>query len=292
MAEKIVYETCPQCGNKCNLKILNSFLEKMENPYDYDGYTLSYETDWQILRCPVCEQTLLNKHTYQFTIDDDEIIKDEILYPSNNTSFNHVPKSVREVYESLINSIYSDSKMALMKMRKILSMICENKNVENNDLRIQLLDLYEKGFISKKILLLCNIIRELGNDITHKTKSVDIEQEDLYEIKRMIEIILFYVYEIDNKIKHFYHKYNIKQLNKKNDKEQKIFDNWKVNYEKVNIAVFKPHWLLELSDDYIKKLVSNEKIKHQMKEKIKNYFKSNNRVNSRIVKIYYKYFEQ
>lgn len=40
MTEKTILETCPECGNKCDLKILNSFLEKMDNPYDYDAYTL------------------------------------------------------------------------------------------------------------------------------------------------------------------------------------------------------------------------------------------------------------
>ena len=202
---------CSNCNNETLMEI--HARNKIENG---DLFGDSYYYDEQIvLKCPSCRNyNIINAYwdssygkvterkKYEVIYCGDNVYQ-TILYPvvselsngANGIVPNDILKSFRKSLE--LKSVDSDS--CLVKLRKTLELICNDKNVIGHNLNDKLKKLFELGILPSTLKSASNITRKLGNMGAHES-DIEISTTELSSTIKLVEYIIQYIYILPKEI--------------------------------------------------------------------------------------------
>lgn len=205
-------ETCYHCGNKGKLDIIGEYSNVVTED-DLPNYF--WEKNWLMLKCPVCgDATLLRRSTesgmYELDRNGDPVTlyDDHIYYPKNLTTFNNVPKEIREPYEAALRVVNINTDICLLSLRMVLEKICDDKKAQGSSLKLKIEDLAKNNILPLTLKDCGTFIRILGNEGAHGGSNI--ATYDLKEIVDFLENILIYLYELPKKIQSLNSKYTKK----------------------------------------------------------------------------------
>lgn len=190
--------TCFHCGNTGLLKYIGkTHWENSDFGCDNNGdvvyYNLIEHEDWHLFECPVCNKPVLISEYALDAIDEQPIYSVE--YPTIAVSQEGVPKDIYTAYESSVKTKGIDHAICLLSLRRVLEMICKDKQAKGHNLERKIEDLIEKKILPPMIGDACWIIRQMGNDAAHADK-VDIFAIEVDQVIGYVATIIDYLYSM------------------------------------------------------------------------------------------------
>ena len=189
---------CNHCGNKGNLDVISSF-DNLQ--YDYcDGEPCYWwNTKWYLLKCPVCGDAVLYKeYTEEANIDrnNDLIVDSKIAYPSVNIELKATPEDIKTAYEAAIKTMNIHNEISLLSFRTVLEKIVNDKGGKGSKLIMKINDLTKRKILPQTLKDCGSIVRILGNAGAHGDNDISINKNDIQLVKKFVENIIEYVYEL------------------------------------------------------------------------------------------------
>ena len=186
---------------------------KIENG---DLFEDSYYYDEQIvLKCPSCKNyNIINaywdssygKVTESKKYEDiycGDNIYETVLYPVvselSNGANGIVPNDILKTFRKSLELKSVDSESCLVKLRKTLELICNDKNAIGHNLNDKLKKLFELGILPSTLKSASNITRKLGNMGAHES-DIEISTTELSSTIKLVEYIRQYIYILPNEI--------------------------------------------------------------------------------------------
>lgn len=202
---------CSNCNNETLMEI--HARNKIENG---DLFGDSYYYDEQIvLKCPSCRNyNIINaywdssygKVTESKKYEDiycGDNVYETILYPVvselSNGANGIVPNDILKTFRKSLELKSVDSDSCLVKLRKTLELICNDKNVIGHNLNDKLKKLFELGILPSTLKSASNITRKSGNMGAHES-DIEISTTELSSTIKLVEYIIQYIYILPKEI--------------------------------------------------------------------------------------------
>ncbi|MDR7076127.1 hypothetical protein J2Y03_001130 [Neobacillus niacini] len=202
MAENVIL-TCPHCGNKTLMKLLNKYDKVTTVNMDY-GEVAQFNDIFEFFECPVCKDYHLY-HTHWNTEegyhDGWDIYEDgRVLFPVTETVYLYrLPKNVKSAYESALKVRNIDYFACVMSLRRTLEMVCKDKGAVNGQLHHKLNQLQQQGILPPLMGDVSKVIKDFGNMAAHGDQ-VDFDRYVVDSMFRLTNKILEFVYILPREI--------------------------------------------------------------------------------------------
>lgn len=194
--------TCFHCGNKSIMKYIgNTCWESVEEVKNDNGIvihvSLLEQEYWHVFECPVCNKpVLISEYVYPM---DDYPSDVRIEYPVIAVSAEGVPEEIYSAFEAAVRTKGIDRAICLLSLRRVLEMICKDKNANGNTLEKMIEDLINKKVFPPMIENACWIIRKLGNVAAHADKTY-VYQSELDQVIGYVATIIDYLYSLPHRV--------------------------------------------------------------------------------------------
>lgn len=152
--------------------------------WDRGGHEVSWETEYQIVRCRGCEGLSFRRdHSHsedmgtQIGEDEWEVTNHEELFPSPHSGRQPIcdarllPDKVQIIYtETLVALNGQQEVLCGIGIRAILETVCKNKNAKGSNLFEKIGSLVALGVLTQDGVTILQKLRTLGNDSAHDVK--------------------------------------------------------------------------------------------------------------------------
>lgn len=202
MSEKVVL-TCPHCGNKTLMNLLNKFEKDTRIPYGNEE--AQFVDIFEVFECPVCQGFHLyytNWSSEESYPENYDIYEDgEVLFPaSERVSLYRLPKNIKNAYESALKVKNIDDTVCLLALRRTLEMVCKDKGAVKGQLHQKLNQLQQQGILPPLMGDISKVIKDFGNMAAHGDQ-VDFNSHMVDGMFRFTNKILEYVYILPREMK-------------------------------------------------------------------------------------------
>jgi len=190
--------TCGHCGNHAPMDIVVNYFLSTKSIYDdpEDEYYHRYDPEegyrFKLLLCLACKEVTIWKY-FESDLIDEELIKIEILYPSDKLKLTGLPSQIQRAYEISLKVRVIDANAYAVLLGRILEMVCEDRKATGKDLNNKLKDLAAKGEIPEKLVGVADNLRHLRNVGAHFSFG-ELTREEIPILDDLCRAILEYVY--------------------------------------------------------------------------------------------------
>lgn len=194
--------TCFHCGNTGLMNYVGNtywtYDEVERNALGDVIYAVQIEHEyWHVFECPVCHKPVLIS---EYCFDAQESMPEiKTEYPTIAVSRDGVPKDIYSAFESAVKTKGIDYSICLLSLRRVLEMICKDKDAEGRDLEKKIDDLIEKKIFPPMIEDACWIIRQMGNDAAHADK-IPVYTYDIEQVIGYVATIIDYLYSLPHRV--------------------------------------------------------------------------------------------
>ncbi len=202
---------CSNCNNETLMEI--HARNKIESGDLFEDS--SYYDEQIVLKCQSCKNyNIINaywdnsygKVTESKKYEDiycGDNVYEIVLYPvvsELSTGANGiVPNDILKTFRKSLELKSVDSESCLVKLRKTLELICNDKNAIGHNLNDKLKKLFELGILPSTLKSASNITRKLGNMGAHGS-DIEISTTELSSTIKLVEYIIQYIYILPNEI--------------------------------------------------------------------------------------------
>lgn len=182
---------CRYCGNTTLMKLVGEYKSNWDEGSGYYGYFHYF-----MMNCPVCGRVTLFQEYWSSANEDES----EILYPTTSVDYTGVPSVIKNAFEASVQTKGIDQSICVLSLRRVLQMICKEKNAKKGDLSVQINDLIEKKILPEMMRDVLYVIRIFGNEAAHG----DSVSFTLYDVEQLIDYvatIINYLYSLPTRVK-------------------------------------------------------------------------------------------
>lgn len=195
-------QMCYHCGNEGLLYVESKFIDKY-NDYEKNTPIYWYEDQYSLLKCPVCGNvTCIKRSTdegmrsFQGKQEYDLFV----LYPNVSCEYKDVPDEIKSSFEAAKKVEKIDSSICALSLRRVLELICIDKQALGDNLEKKIKDLVNKNILPSTFDAACKHIRIIGNEGAHENQ-LSIPSRELKTLIEYLESIINYLYVLPEKIK-------------------------------------------------------------------------------------------
>ncbi|MGG3989718.1 DUF4145 domain-containing protein [Heyndrickxia ginsengihumi] len=203
MSEKIIL-TCPHCGNKTPMELLNRFEKVTKVPLQFSEKAHFHDI-FEVFECPVCKGFQLF-HTHWNTEEAyregfDIYEEGSVLFPtSEKVNLYSLPKNIKGAYESALKVKNIDNAVCVMALRRTFEMVCKDKGAVNGQLHQKLNQLQQQGILPPLKGDISKVIKDFGNMAAHGDQ-VNFDKYMVESMFRFTNKILEYIYILPREMK-------------------------------------------------------------------------------------------
>ncbi|MEN6418339.1 MAG: DUF4145 domain-containing protein [Clostridiaceae bacterium] len=194
--------TCYNCGNKGVLKLIGETRHDNED-VELDSLgniifcSLIEHTEWYMFECPVCHHPVIIKN---YTFDVAESLSEvTIEFPKEPMQDEGIPKDIVNAFCSAVRTKGIDLSICLFSLRRVLEMICNDKNASGHTLEEKIMFLVNSKILPNMFDDACLIIRKLGNAAAH-AEGKSVSEYDVNQVIDFLAVIIDYLYALPVKI--------------------------------------------------------------------------------------------
>ena len=185
--------SCRHCGNISKMEILGTVEKKFEE-YDPDYGPLYYGgTYWNVLECPACEKDNVVRYDWHDSMESDDEVKYEFLYPQNPTYPLGLTDEILKAYLAAEKVKVIDVNAYAILVRRLLELVCLDREAKGKTLALMLEDLSNKGEIPEKLVKVAKGLKDFGNVGAH-AGSGKLSKQEIPIVTALCKAILEYVY--------------------------------------------------------------------------------------------------
>jgi hypothetical protein len=186
--------TCGHCKNISKMEIIGSIHDNDEyKDPEIGGLVYESGTTYSALRCPACEEINLVRYDWNDMMESEDEIDYEVIFPHiSNVPFG-LPEKVLKAFHAAEKGKSIDANTYAILLRRLLEIVCIDRNASGKYLSDMLKNLSENGEIPSKLVNVAKGLKELGNIGAH-AGSKDLSEREIPILKALSLAILDYVY--------------------------------------------------------------------------------------------------
>lgn len=149
---------------------------------------------YELLKCPRCKKVNIRVYKWSDLIEDENAsVEFDYIYPCNNDIPAGLPEAIAKAYNAaeLVKSIDVNAYATLL--RRLLEMVCYDRQAASGTLDKMLQDLATKGEIPQKLVKVASGLKNFGNMGAHAGAG-DLSEDEIPIVKALTNSILEYVY--------------------------------------------------------------------------------------------------
>lgn len=185
-------QTCGHCGNIAPMEMVGS-VDATEYTEIEEGGGF-YEGDcYDVLKCPACKKPTISTYFWHDFMDDGEEVKSETLYPLPAKYPIGMPPRIYKAYEAADKIKQIDAEIYAIALRKVLELVCVEKNAQGKFLANKLQDLANRSEIPSNLVKVAEGLKDFGNIGAHAGLG-NFSSEEIPIAEALCKAILEYVY--------------------------------------------------------------------------------------------------
>ena len=185
--------SCRHCGNIAKMEIVGNVNDDQTDYDPEDGPIGSWGIHYNILRCPACEKINIVSYTWHDGIESDDEISYEFLYPQNSSYPIGLPEKILTAFKAAEKVKSIDVNAYAILMRRLLELVCLDRNAKSGTLAVMLKDLATKNEIPEKLVKVAIGLKDFGNIGAH-AGSGELTEKEIPIVNALCNAILEYVY--------------------------------------------------------------------------------------------------
>jgi uncharacterized protein YbaR (Trm112 family) len=187
--------TCGHCNNISKMEIKGGVYEdKTERDYDpEDGLNTEWGIHYDILTCPACAKENIVKYVWHDGMEGEEEITYKLLYPINDNTPLGLPEKILNAFNAAEKVRTIDVNAYAILMRRLLELVCIDRNAKKGTLAEMLKDLSSKNEIPEKLVEVAKGLKDLGNLGAHAGIG-EMSEKEIPILKALSRAILEYIY--------------------------------------------------------------------------------------------------
>lgn len=132
-----------------------------------------------------------SKSTYEFDEIDEGGYRytDKVLYPAKSYEEYGVPEDILNAFISAKKTYLFDDSICALSLRRVIELICKNKNAIGNNLAEMVKDLITKNIFPPTFDISLKYIREIGNEGAHEYR-LSVSKFELHTLLGIVNDIL------------------------------------------------------------------------------------------------------
>jgi hypothetical protein len=186
--------SCRHCGNISKMSIIGNIYDEQT---EFDTEIGPMSADWgiyySVLKCPACEKINIVCYTWHEGMESDNEISYEFLFPHNTSYPSGLPGKILAAFTATEKVKSIDVNAYAILMRRLLELVCLDRNAKMGSLALMLKDLSEKNEIPEKLVKVALGLKNFGNIGAH-AGSGELTEEEIPILSALCTAILEYVY--------------------------------------------------------------------------------------------------
>lgn len=187
---------CRHCANSAPMLIVATYVKRSEDVVDDgspEGLELDCGNDYELLECPNCQKIILRvKHWHEAYVSRHEA-DFLIIFPTTTELPPGLPEKIQKEYSAALKVKSLSPGSYAVLIRRVLELVCRDRNAAGRTLNEQLKDLVKKGEIPGKLADIAHQLRTFGNIGAHAMET-EIEPRDIPVLDKLSRALLEFVY--------------------------------------------------------------------------------------------------
>jgi hypothetical protein len=189
--------SCGHCANISQMEIIGyvNDMEKVdESKVDYSqGYPPDYGIVYCVLKCPACSKINIVSYSWRSDMEPDDEVRYENMYPPDKNIPIGLPPTILKAYKSAEKIKNDDVNAYVILLRRLLEMVCIDRNAKGKTLALMLKDLAGKNEIPEKLVNVAKGLKDFGNIGAHAGIG-ELSEKEIPIVAPLCTAILEYIY--------------------------------------------------------------------------------------------------
>lgn len=184
--------SCGHCSNVSFMPILGNvqdFEERGDSTYGYEEHGDVYT----VLKCPACSKVNIASYYWNDSMESDENIKYESIYPQEKNIPIGLPENILNALKAAEKVKTIDAHVYAFSLGRTLELVCQDRNAQGHTLAEMLKDLANKHEIPEKLVDVAKGLRQLRNVGAHVGLG-NLSESDLPIAQALCYALLEYIY--------------------------------------------------------------------------------------------------
>ena len=158
-----------------------------------NGPMTEWGVNYSILKCPACEKINIVSYEWHDGIESDDEISYNFLYPQNPKYPIGLPEEILTAFKAAEKVKSIDVNAYAILMRRLLELVCLDRNAKSGTLASMLKELADKNEIPEKLVKVAVGLKDFGNIGAH-AGSGNLTEKEIPIVNALCSAILEYVY--------------------------------------------------------------------------------------------------
>jgi len=157
------------------------------------GPTGQHGTYYDVLRCPACNKPNIVCYGWHDGMESEDEVNYEFLYPLDKSIPLGLPPKILSTYKAAEKVKTIDVNAYAILMRRLLELVCIDRNATGKTLALMLKDLADKNEIPNKLVQVANGLKNFGNVGAHAGIG-ELSEKEIPIVNALTKAILEYIY--------------------------------------------------------------------------------------------------
>ena len=185
--------SCGHCHNISPMVIIGNV--NQENEYEDSEYGRMCDsgTIYSVLECPACSKINIVNYFWHDNMESEDEVDYEFLYPISDKYPLGLPDNILSTYKAAEKVKSIDVNAYAILMRRMLELVCIDRNAKQGTLASMLKDLADKNEIPQKLVNVAKGLKDFGNIGAHAGIG-ELSEKEIPIINALSKAILEYIY--------------------------------------------------------------------------------------------------
>lgn len=186
--------SCGHCFNISAMPIIGYITKNDEYEDDDYGHVVGESgITYCVLECPACRKINIIYYDWHDGMESDDEIEYKLLYPINQKYPLGLPDKILSAYKAAEKVKTIDVNAYAILMRRMLELVCIDRNAKQGTLAAMLKDLADKNEIPQKLVNVAKGLKDFGNIGAH-AGSGELSEKEIPILNALSKAILEYIY--------------------------------------------------------------------------------------------------
>ena len=186
--------SCGHCFNISAMPIIG-YVTKNDEYDDAEFGRVAWEsgTTYCVLECPACKKVNIVYYDWHDGMESEDEVEYNLLYPINQKYPLGLPDKILSAYIAAEKVKTIDVNAYAILMRRMLELVCIDRNAKQGTLAVMLKDLADKNEIPHKLVNVAKGLKDFGNIGAH-AGSGELSEKEIPILNALSKAILEYIY--------------------------------------------------------------------------------------------------
>lgn len=186
--------SCGHCGNLSAMTVVGSVTKNDEyEDADFGRIVGESGRTYSVLECPACGKVNIVYYDWYDCMESEDEVKLRVLYPVDQSYPLGLPDEILKAYKAAEKVKSIDVNAYAILMRRMLELVCVDKNAKKGTLAEMLKDMATKNEIPQKLVDVAKGLKNFGNIGAHAA-SGELSEKEIPILNALSRAILEYIY--------------------------------------------------------------------------------------------------